>query len=424
MKKFFAILLAFALAIAMLAMPAVAESGPKAGKTKTVVTLSQKGTVTLSVGETYQLTATVTPAAAVVWTSKKPGVATVDNNGKITAVKEGTATIIAKAGGKSAKVKVKVVDLNKPTGIKISQGKSTTLKMGDTLQLGTTLTPESAKATLTWKSSKTKVATVDASGKVTPVAEGKTKITVTTQNKKKATVAVTVVDPNKPAGLTLSQGTAATISEGETLQLVVGLVPATAKATLTWKSNKPKIATVDSNGVVTAVGKGKVTITVQASNNKKAKAVIKLTVSEAKPGPTPANDKDLYPYLGKPLKNVIDRFSFEYVREKDDKDGHYFVSSTKEGEVFITSRGNNFEASIIDEITIIAKNTDYNFCGIIQGMRHEQAQAIMKKEGWTSLGEVGEELYAYTKDGAYLDYQAFVGHEVECPTLARHRGDW
>ncbi len=137
MKKLFAKLLALTLVAAALNVPAVAEAMPT-GKSKTVVTLSQKGTVTLSVGETMQMTATVTPNAAVVWSSRKESVATVDATGKVTAHREGTTTITARASGKTAKVKVKVVDPNKPTGIKIGQGQAAAVDVGDTLQPGTT----------------------------------------------------------------------------------------------------------------------------------------------------------------------------------------------------------------------------------------------------------------------------------------------
>ena len=131
MKKLFALMLALALVLATLTVPALAETAPKAGKVKTVVTLSHSGTVTLNVGDALQLGATVTPEAPVTWTSKKAKVATVDASGLVHAVAEGTATITAKAGGKSAKVKIKVVDPWKPTGVSIANGKAVTVGVGE-----------------------------------------------------------------------------------------------------------------------------------------------------------------------------------------------------------------------------------------------------------------------------------------------------
>ena len=81
----------------------------------TDVTLDETS-VFLDVGATKTLTATVLPENATdksaTWTSNKPSVATVDNNGKITAVTQGTATIVVAThdGGKTATCKVTVDD--------------------------------------------------------------------------------------------------------------------------------------------------------------------------------------------------------------------------------------------------------------------------------------------------------------------------
>ena len=76
----------------------------------TGVTLSQSS-VTLDIGGTVTLTATVAPSNAtdntVTWSSSNTSVATV-NGGKVTAVAEGSATITASAGGKSATCSVTV----------------------------------------------------------------------------------------------------------------------------------------------------------------------------------------------------------------------------------------------------------------------------------------------------------------------------
>ena len=161
-------------------------------------------------------------------------------------------------------------------GIGIAQGKAITLTMGQPVQLGVGLTPATARATLTWKSNKAKVATVDGNGVVYPVGEGKAKITVTTHNKKKTTIAVTVVDPYKPLGVSIAQGKAITLSVGQAVQLVAGLNPVTAQSALTWKSNKAAVATVDGNGVVVAQKKGKAKITVTTYNKKKATITVNV----------------------------------------------------------------------------------------------------------------------------------------------------
>ena len=245
----------------------------------TGVSINGDKTVTINLGETLQLSATLAPAGAkttLKWKSSKKKVATVDD-GLVTAQKEGKARItVVTANGKKATVTVRVVDPYKPTGVSITNGKAVTVNVGEALQLSATLAPASAKTTLKWKSSKKKVAKVDQSGLVTPLKAGKAKITVTTRNKKKAAVIVKVVDPTKPTGVNITGGVN-TLKVGQTLQLGATLKPATAESGLKWKSSKKKIATVDKNGLVKAKKKGKVKITVTTVKGKK-KASITIKV--------------------------------------------------------------------------------------------------------------------------------------------------
>lgn len=190
MKKFLAVLLALALAVATLTVPAMAAS-----KVKTVVKLSHGGTVTLNIGENLQLSAAVTPEAPVTWTSSKAKYATVDSSGLVHAVAEGTATIKAKAGKKSAKVKVKVVNPNKPTGISLDRSGTVKLPMNETLTLTATLQPSTAVGNVTWKTSNKKVATVNG-GVVTPKKKGTVTITAKV-GKKSAKVKIKVVSASE-----------------------------------------------------------------------------------------------------------------------------------------------------------------------------------------------------------------------------------
>lgn len=163
---------------------------------------------TMTVGDKAKLTATVKPADTtdkVVWTSSKPTVATVDENGNITALAAGTTEITATAGSVSAVCKVTV------EGVKVSEIKldktSVSLKAGETAQLTAVVTPDNAAdKTVTWTSSDEKIATV-ADGKITAVAPGTATITATAGGKS-ATCTVTVAkeaqiikDPKKYPGV-------------------------------------------------------------------------------------------------------------------------------------------------------------------------------------------------------------------------------
>ena len=156
--------------------------------------------------ETAQLTAEVTPSYAdnkrVTWQSSDEKVATVDENGKVTAVGNGTATITATSvsGSYTATVSVTVkipVEIQKLT---IEAEKETLTKIGESTELKVKIEPENADLQkLIWKSHNEKVAITDENGKVTAVGNGTVEITVTTKDGKiTASIMITVKVPDEP----------------------------------------------------------------------------------------------------------------------------------------------------------------------------------------------------------------------------------
>ncbi|TWW13167.1 hypothetical protein LABALGNA3A7_09730 [Dellaglioa algida] len=149
----------------------------------------QPETVSIEIGKTSQLTPTVSPVDAddltVSYDSSDVTIATVDDKGMVTGIKAGTATITVKTtdGEFTAKSVITVVTPKKPvTGITLNQ-KTATAKVGDKKSLTVTIEPADAdKLTVTWKSSDATIATVDASGNVTAIAEGSSTITATTDD--------------------------------------------------------------------------------------------------------------------------------------------------------------------------------------------------------------------------------------------------
>ena len=238
----------------------------------------------LSIGETLQLTAEISPAGAsttLTWSSSDKRIATVDANGLVTPVKEGSVTITVKtANGKSGTTKITVVDPYKLTGVKLDKTGTVNLNLGETLTLNPIPVPETALSTYSWKTSSTKIATV-ADGVVTPVGEGTATITVTAKRgsvTKTATVKVKVVDPYKPTSVKLDKTGMVNLNLGETLTLSPSLSPETAQATYSWKTSSTKIATV-VDGMVTPVGEGTATITVTATRGSvKKTATVKVKV--------------------------------------------------------------------------------------------------------------------------------------------------
>lgn len=156
--------------------------------------------------ETAQLTAEVTPSYAdnkrVTWQSSDEKVATVDENGKVTAAGNGTATITATSvsGSYTATVSVTVkipVEIQKLT---IEAEKETLTKIGESTELKVKIEPENADLQkLIWKSHNEKVAITDENGKVTAVGNGTAEITVTTKDGKiTASIMITVKVPDEP----------------------------------------------------------------------------------------------------------------------------------------------------------------------------------------------------------------------------------
>ena len=216
----------------------------------------------------------------ITWTSANEKIATVDANGKITGVKKGKTTITATDEyGQSDSVEVTVVAKNKGVKkIKLNK-KSATLKQGEKLTLAATLTPTGAKnKNIIWKSSDTSVVTVDSKGKVKAVGTGKATITAISSSGKTAKCEITVTGA-KVKKITLSGEK--TMKKGETQQLTAKIKPVFAEnQNLKWKSSNKKVATVDANGVVTALKKGTVTITATAKDGSKVKATFTIKIKK------------------------------------------------------------------------------------------------------------------------------------------------
>ena len=161
-----------------------------------------KNILDLALGSTETLTATILPENAtnknILWNSSDTNIATIDNTGKVTAVKVGKAIITATSqdGGKTATCEVNVTQ---PVG-GITLDKTTLdLNVGQSDTLTATITPNDAtNKNVTWSSSDSSIATVDNNGKVTGIAPGTATITVTTEDgKKTATCTVTVNNPSR-----------------------------------------------------------------------------------------------------------------------------------------------------------------------------------------------------------------------------------
>ena len=174
------------------------------------------------------------------------------------------------------KVKVKKLALNR-TSVSLT-------KKGQTYQLKATASPSNATTkSVTWKSSNTKVVTVNSAGKLTAVGNGSATITATAKDgsKKKVTCKVTVKIPRvvKVSKLTLNRTSVSLTKKGQTYQLTATASPSNAtNKSVIWQSSNTRIVTVNSSGKLTAVGNGSATITATAKDGSKKTATCKVTV--------------------------------------------------------------------------------------------------------------------------------------------------
>ena len=255
-----------------------------------------KSETNLLVSGNETLTATVLPEGAtnqnVTWKSDKPEIATVDANGKVTAVKvgEATITVTTEDGGKTATCKVTVSETSVAvTGVTLNKTE-TSIFVGGSETLTATVAPADAtNQKVTWKSSDAAVASVDANGKVTGVKAGEATITVTTEDGGKTATCKVTVKPNLVSEITLA---ALAIYVGESKAITATVKPddATNKE-LTWKSSDESIATVDATGKVTGVKIGTTTITATARDGSGVSGSCTVTVLShvKKVTVTPAN---------------------------------------------------------------------------------------------------------------------------------------
>ena len=142
-----------------------------------------KESAEMTIGDQLTLKASVLPAdadgAVVTWKSLNESVASVDSKGVVEALQEGSATILATAGGKNAQCQITV---KKPfvhvESVKITKSVDKLVE-GETFAFEAVVTPDDATdKSLTWESSNTQVLTIDATGKATAVKPGTVEVTV------------------------------------------------------------------------------------------------------------------------------------------------------------------------------------------------------------------------------------------------------
>lgn len=234
--------------------------------------------IELTEGETKTVSVQFTEGETLSWVSSADAVATVAD-GKITAVKEGEATItvsIVDHEEATATITVKVLPI-KVSDVKV-KGEQVVF-VGKTLQLTAEVTPENAKdKSVTWSSSDETLATVDANGLVTALKEGNVEITAAA-NDGSEKLGKLAIEVKKEAVTGIEVAGTAKMEKGSTQTLQVSIAPdAATYKDYTFASSDENVLTVSNEGVVTAVAAGTATITVTSVDNNDVKDTLEVTV--------------------------------------------------------------------------------------------------------------------------------------------------
>ena len=234
-----------------------------------------KNDITFGIGEKYTLVTTVENGdiSQVAFTTSDRKVATVDNNGKITAVGTGTATITANTyNGLKTKCKVTVKKL--ADSIKLDKT-SITLGVGEQYDFSSSIPNGTAAYFRSYYSDNTAIATVQKSGGLmTAKTAGTTTIRCKLSSGREATCKVTV--KSAPSSVTLNY-TTSTLKVGQSEAIKVTYNNNAYSFKNKWTSSNTYVATVNSDGKIYAKSLGSTTISYRTYNNKTAS--FKLTVS-------------------------------------------------------------------------------------------------------------------------------------------------
>ena len=243
-----------------------------------------KTSYTFNDTKNMQLKATILPNQAsntkLNWTSDNKSVATVDGNGVVTPVKNGTCNITATtADGTNIKGNCNITVDFKVKSISFSTTSYTITSVNQTPSFRATISPSNAaNKSVKWTSSDENVAKVSTIGVIKPVKNGTCKIIATTTDGTNLSASIDITVDIKATKITLDKTNINLTNEKYSDKITAKIEPSEASDKVRYTSSDESVATVSSDGVVTAVGSGTCRITVAPTDGSKVTASCDVTV--------------------------------------------------------------------------------------------------------------------------------------------------
>ncbi|NKI31908.1 Ig-like domain-containing protein [Croceivirga thetidis] len=251
----------------------------------------------LQVGESRTLDANVLPSDAdnksLIWYTSDDSVALINGNGEVTAVGEGTSVLTARTvdGGFEAYSTVTVLPSGgngvAVTGVTL-QPESFSLSVGESRTLEATVFPANAdNQEIIWYTSNDTVVSINGNGEITALSAGTSVLTARTlDGGYEAYSSVNVISGGQGIAVTgvILEPELLSISIGETIGLTASVIPSNAdNKDLIWYTTDPGIATISSDGLLTALNEGVVVITARTVDGG-FEAYSTVTSVDAQPG--------------------------------------------------------------------------------------------------------------------------------------------
>lgn len=339
------------------------------------VTIDGDGTILK--GESKRLTAKINPEdttddKTVTWSSDNENVLSVDQNGQIRGIKEGTVNIKAVVGEKETTKQITVNEIH-INSIAIDGDQEFKMTKNQTKELKAKIDPENTTddKTTTWSSRNEDVATVDSNGKVKALKKGETIITAKIGSHE-AFVKITVneININSISINELDNN----FKKGDKFTFTVSCNPenTTDDKTVTWSSSDEDVGKIDNDGNFVALKEGKTTLTAKVGNFK-AETVVNVSEKHIEDFKLLQNEGDVLKTGNtQKLLTVIspedftDLYTIKYKSSDEtiatvDDNGN--VTALKDGKVTISAKltteyNDEFEDSI--EINVLASEDNSN----------------------------------------------------------------